>query len=377
MGINKKSAGKTKIATKKTTLSKTGTRKLRGVSNKIVDRRKNTRKPYISPLGLDVQLLEQSFKILEPNGTKMVKRFYQLLFKRYPGLKTMFSGTTAAKQETKLLSALKLVIKNLRDPDTLVDTLAYQGKMLASYGALPEHYAAAASTLMGVLKEFTGDMWTMKMHDAWSAALETIAATMLKAYDYAENNQIQANRVTDTTQIQNDELVRLRAAIDGSMTAIMMVDHNLIVTYMNVASQNLLNKNASALTQMFVGFRPEAIIGTCIDRFLKKPAEQRGLLSDLSRLPVKAGINLGDLKFQLNVTGITDNGGNYMGNMLEWRDITEQKIAERQIQKLIEATIKGELHERINTDELKGFLKGLGRQINQLMDAVVEPTFRS
>ena len=40
---------------------------------------------YESPLGLDVETLESSFNLLAPQAETLVARFYEELFKRYPG----------------------------------------------------------------------------------------------------------------------------------------------------------------------------------------------------------------------------------------------------------------------------------------------------
>ena len=59
--------------------------------------------------------------------------------------------------------------------------------------------------------------------------------------------------------------------------------------------------------------------------------------------------------------------------MVEWKDITEQKDAERQIESLIASAIAGELEQRIDSRNYEGFMKILGEGINQLMNAVVVP----
>lgn len=170
--------GSDKSATVK---NKSGVSKLASVKTTPPERRKVARKPYVSPLGIDVVTLEKTFKLLEPRADSLVQCFYGQLFDCYPTVRPLFENTPRDTQEKKFLAALKLVISNLRDPDALMDALMVLGKRHKQYGVLPEHYAAVASTLLDVLKEFTGDMWTRKVHYAWSDALETVAATMLKA----------------------------------------------------------------------------------------------------------------------------------------------------------------------------------------------------
>lgn len=611
--------GKTKMKTSKA--------KVRSVKTPPPERRKAARRPYQSPLGLDVQTLETTFRLLEPNIDALAVRFYETLFARYPSVRPLFKNTNRETQAKKLVAALKLVVGNLRTPNVLIDVLSVLGQRHKVYGALPEHYAAVATTLMDVMKEFTGDMWTSKVQEAWGGALETIAATMLKAYGKSEDGLMAASKkaVTGIVQQSEEEILRnadyagkvaaidkvqaviefnmdgtiitannnflnvmgytlgeiqgkhhsmfadpayaasaeyrsfwdklnrgefeskeykrigkggkevwiqasynpimdlngkpfkvvkfatditearqravngarLQGTVDGALTAIMMIDRDLVITYANESTKKLLKKNEETLrsvypgfsadkligtcidvfhknpahqrqllgnpanlpystdiqvgplmfninvtaimngseyvgnalewqdvtairakelevsrlqsavdgaqsnlmlcdddlhityvnpavvsmlskrqhdlAQVFPGFNAQNLVGKCIDMFHKNPAHQRALLKDLSRMPAKAEIKVADLEFEVNATAITDASGKYMGNMVQWVDITEQKEAERQIASLIDAAAKGDLNQRINPEEFDGFLKGLSQGINELMEAVVMP----
>jgi len=91
--------------------------------------------------------------------------------------------------------------------------------------------------------------------------------------------------------------------VDKVSAAIMMIDRDLVVTYVNGPTRELLRKNAAAFAAMWPGFDPEQIVGRCIDMFHKNPAHQRQMLSDPSRLPIRTEITIGDLKIALLVNG--------------------------------------------------------------------------
>ena len=112
-------------------------------------------------------------------------------------------------------------------------------------------------------------------------------------------------------------------AVDQSGTAQMMVDRELVVVSANPATMALLTKHQEALASVFPGFKPENLIGTCIDDFHANPAHQRQILSNPANLPYQADISIGDLKFALNVTAIMDASDEYVGTALEWEDVTE------------------------------------------------------
>ncbi len=116
------------------------------------------------------------------------------------------------------------------------------------------------------------------------------------------------------------------SAFSGSSIAMMMVDRDFAVTYVNESSKRLLSDNAEEFRKLWPTFNPDEIVGTCIDTFHKNPAHQRQMLSDPSRLPISTDITVGELKFKLNVSGVFDADRNYVGNVLEWADVTEDRL---------------------------------------------------
>jgi len=169
--------------------------------------------------------------------------------------------------------------------------------------------------------------------------------------------------------------------VDKITSAIMMVDRDLKVTYVNGPTQELLSKNAAAFRAIWPTFDPDKIIGTCIDAFHKNPAHQRGLLSDPSKLPIRTEISIGDLKVALLVNGCFDAKGNHVGNVLEWRDVTTMRLNEGilaaidRAQATIEFTVDGKI-----TNANKNFLHTLGYTLDEVRgqhhSMFVEPSYR-
>jgi methyl-accepting chemotaxis protein len=198
-----------------------------------------------------------------------------------------------------------------------------------------------------------------------------VSATMDQAGNYI-GNTLEWDDVTETRR-KEMEVARLQSAVDGAQANLMICDMDLVITYANPAVVKMLSGRAEKLRQIFPGFDPNNLVGQCIDQFHKNPAHQRQLLVNPALLPFQSEIEVGGLEFALNATAVVDHQGNMMGAMVEWRDITEQKDAERQIQSLIENAVQGQLDARINADQYEGFMKGLGQGVNDLMDAVVNP----
>jgi len=129
-------------------------------------------------------------------------------------------------------------------------------------------------------------------------------------------------------QSKEATLATIKSALDASSAAIMMVNRDFIVTYVNEASLTLFNSNKTEFQKVFPTFDPSKIIGTCIDVFHKHPQHQRQLLATPDRLPFSTEIKVGPLTISLYVTATYDVLGNYIGNVLEWRDISARKKRE-------------------------------------------------
>ncbi|MGD8569463.1 MAG: methyl-accepting chemotaxis protein [Gammaproteobacteria bacterium] len=290
---------------------------------------------------MKVELLEKTFTALAPYGEAIVQRFYDELFTQYPQVRPMFRNVSQLDQQRKLLNALKLVINNLRNPAGLSDTLQKLGRKHQQYGAEQAHYEAVSKTLLGVLAEFAGDLWTKEVSEAWEDALSIISNTMLSAYANTENTMLATqNSIGPGLSSEHEQLAQMRSAVDGALTAIMMVDRDLVITYVNESTRKLLKEHESTLRGIYPSFSADGIVGTCIDIFHKDPSHQRRILSNPGNLPYITDINVGPLTFKINVTAQYDALGNYTGNTLEWSDVTELRKKETEVSRL-QGTVDG------------------------------------
>lgn len=131
------------------------------------------------PTGLNVEMLENSFAAVAPQGEELVGIFYRNLFADYPGVKPLFENADMDQQKKKLLASLKLVVENLRRPEVLGPALEQMGARHVDYGALEEHYPAVGATLLKSLAEVAGDVWNDELDAAWADAYAEISRIML------------------------------------------------------------------------------------------------------------------------------------------------------------------------------------------------------
>lgn len=114
-----------------------------------------------------------------------------------------------------------------------------------------------------------------------------------------------------------------RAVVRSTSAALMMVDRDLTIIDLNDATRALLKANEAAFARAFPGVALDRMVGTSIDVFHKDPSHQRAMLAHPLARPHIAEISVGDLRFALRVMSVLDAGGDYVGNVLEWNDVTE------------------------------------------------------
>lgn len=102
------------------------------------------------------------------------------------------------------------------------------------------------------------------------------------------------------------------------------------ITYMNEACKETLRAIEHELP-----IKVDAMIGSSIDVFHRKPAYQRGILNNPNNLPHVARIQLGEEHLRLEITALFDSDGHYTGPMLTWQLITKQVTAEREAARLL------------------------------------------
>jgi methyl-accepting chemotaxis protein len=169
------------------------------------------------------------------------------------------------------------------------------------------------------------------------------------------------------------ETARLSAALDSSTSNVLVCDRNYQIVYLNKASQTNLRKIESEAQKAIPGFRADKVLGSSIDMYHKNAAHQRQILDNPANLPVHKEIKLGPLTLDLTASAIVNDKGEYLGNVVEWLDVTAQKKAQTEVDRLITSASAGQLGERINAEEFEGFFKNLSQGVNKMLDAVVTP----
>ncbi len=291
-------------------------------------------------MGLNVELLESSFKLVAPQGDALVTRFYERLFERYPAVKPLFKNASIKEQKKKLLASLVLVIQNLRHPEKLTPVLQDMGARHVGYGAKPAHYDAVGENLLAVLGEFAGSAWTPQVKQAWTDAYTAIKTIMLAGAERVHHTQGEKtmSKATGKTKksapAQADMSGFYLGALEQSQNNILLCDRNLVITYANSTAKKTLVALETEIKKVLPKFNASAVVGVCIDDFHVDPSKQRRILANPANMPHRSDIQIGPLTLSLLVTAIMSPDGEYLGNALEWADVTEKRRLETEMSRL-------------------------------------------
>jgi hemoglobin-like flavoprotein len=129
------------------------------------------------------------------SGEDLAAAFYARLFADNPHLRAIFLPDMD-RQRKHLAAALALICRNADRLDMLEEPLMDMGAQHIRYGTQPEHYPIVTATLLATLRSASGPAWTPQLEKDWTAALNHIAATMLKGA--AKASQAIAEQLTAT-----------------------------------------------------------------------------------------------------------------------------------------------------------------------------------
>ena len=250
--------------------------------------------------------------------TAAVKLFYKKVTsdKR---IKKFFNDVDVNKLENKQKNFLKFAFGGAK-------TYSGQGltKVHAHMGLEDKHFDAVMECFAETLTELGVKKPLIKEA---AAIAESVRCDVLgtNSIQKKEDPMATQDKGTSNSTDPTDLSAALQSAVDGSATAMMMVDRDFIITYANKSTVDMVSANIEHFETAFKGFDLDGLLGTCIDIFHKNPSHQRNLLDDPKNLPYQAEIEVGPLSFQLNVAAMIDNKGQYIGNSLEWANVTESK----------------------------------------------------
>lgn len=233
------------------------------------------------------------------------------------------------------------------------------GKTARAFNALARNLASAISDANRALEAMSQNRFDTLIEARYPGELGTLANGVNRAVQQVrEANEAEAAKAR--------EVMIIKQALDVSATSVMIADDDLNLVYLNHASQNLMREAETDLRKELPHFNASTLLGSNIDIFHKNPSHQRQMLKNLTAT-YKSEISVSGLTFHLAATAIRDGSGQFMGAVVEWQNLTAERIVEKQIDAVIDAAARGDFSRKLDTANRQGFLRTVSEGLNRLL----------
>ncbi len=166
---------------------------------------------------------------------------------------------------------------------------------------------------------------------------------------------------------EHDEALRLKIALDGITSNVMVADNERNIIYVNPAVLAMLEHAESDIRKALPKFDTSKLLGENMDIFHKNPAHQQQLLASFSST-FRSEIHVGGRTFYLIANPISDEQGQRIGSVVEWKDRTAEVAIEQEVAKVVSGAVLGDFKQRINEGDKEGFFLQLAHGVNELME---------
>ncbi len=166
---------------------------------------------------------------------------------------------------------------------------------------------------------------------------------------------------------------RIKSALDESNIPVTISNEHNKLIYMNKAGVALWEDMREGVTKYHPNFSVSEMIGTGIGQYLENEADREIFTEKLESMR-KMDVSMAGRHLHLVLNPVYDKNGRYLGRMTQWNDRTAEVLAERKVAQLIDATVAGNLNQRIDANEMpEGFIRDISNGVNQLLEAVIQP----
>ncbi len=140
-----------------------------------------------------IATIKSTVPVLEIHGTKITKRFYEMLFTNHPELLNIFNHANQkqGRQQQALANAVYAAAKNIDQLETILPVVKQVAHKHRSLGVKPEHYPIVGEHLLLAIKEVLGDAATEEILTAWEEAYGVIAGVFIDVEDDMYNEAVQ------------------------------------------------------------------------------------------------------------------------------------------------------------------------------------------
>ena len=157
---------------------------------------------------------------------------------------------------------------------------------------------------------------------------------------------------------------RIKNALDNVEANVMLVNSSEEIRYCNHMMMQTLEK--------LPGVDPATLIDEKLSTLAPGSATAIAVHNGLDDTHCEE-LTLGGRIFKVVANPVIGDNDEQTGTMMEWFDLTEQRDAEQQVEKVINDAVAGKLDTRLDAARFVGFMNTLATGVNQMLDSIVGP----
>jgi methyl-accepting chemotaxis protein len=169
------------------------------------------------------------------------------------------------------------------------------------------------------------------------------------------------------------EAARIRSALDGCPSKVMVVDNDNRIVYANAAVSALFREHLADFRKTLPGFDPASVVGQNMGVFHRNAAHQERMVQALSGVH-NAKVRIGARTFNLAVSPVLSPTGERLGAMLEWRDLTDELVLQDELKRVADAAAAGDFSQRLPVADKTGFMREMADAMNGLSEMMESAT---
>ncbi|MDH3660124.1 MAG: DUF3365 domain-containing protein, partial [Alphaproteobacteria bacterium] len=179
----------------------------------------------------------------------------------------------------------------------------------------------------------------------------------------------QLARSMETFYFKGLEAARLRSALDGCETMIMVGNRKFEIAYVNPSLEAFLREHQTELKKDLPWLDVSSLIKSSIDGVLEILNHSRATIQTQSGAD-RIEIEIGGRSLRLAVSPVHNQNGEFIGTVIEWQDTTAERAVQEQIERVITAVNQGDFSMRVDVSQATGGAAGLAEGVNQLANVI-------
>jgi methyl-accepting chemotaxis protein len=166
--------------------------------------------------------------------------------------------------------------------------------------------------------------------------------------------------------------LRIKVALDNASSSMLLVDPKGDIIYTNRAIDRLMENAQENISHVIADFNSKSLLGRSVAVFDTHNSSLLKTLESLKGTQILS-LSIADLTMRLVATPVHDEGGQKLGTVIEWQDLTKQLVAEDEVQRLIEDAARGNFDNRLDENEYTDFMYKVASGMNLIMDSITLP----